>query len=345
MVYDSLIEKERRLGRVDFSLKWAPLRNNQFQSLTWGNEVLYSDNRYVVPFPVMAHSGRYVDRGMGPLLVPHVEIQPGLVGVVSCSTGSRTPRIRPIIPPVFSVYYLGDESLEPVTAGIHATPRIPMTCRAAWRITMSFRSVAVDHRCTLPRLATTLTFERNNTMKMKLYGSNSLSWHSPRWALTLPAEAAKIRIVTTLTDLADFAREVGKDHVEVRSLATGIEDTHGVPMKPSFVPMLNRADLLICVGFDCEHAFLPALLEASKNPGIQPGHRGISTARAISCQWMFRGSPTTPRAMCTPTVIRTTCSIRCWPRRRQGKSATPLLRSTPRMRPSLRKPRCLSRKA
>jgi ABC-type Zn uptake system ZnuABC Zn-binding protein ZnuA len=101
-------------------------------------------------------------------------------------------------------------------------------------------------------------------------------------ALTLPVQAAKIRIVTTLTDLADLAREVGKDHVEVRSLATGIEDTHGVPMKPSFVPLLNRADLLICVGFDCEHAFLPALLEASKNPRIQQGQRGyIDCSRDI----------------------------------------------------------------
>ena len=43
----TLIEKERRLVGADFSLKWAPLRNNQFQSLTWGNEVLFSDNRYV----------------------------------------------------------------------------------------------------------------------------------------------------------------------------------------------------------------------------------------------------------------------------------------------------------
>ena len=58
--------------------------------------------------------------------------------------------------------------------------------------------------------------------------------------------------------------------VEVLSLATGIEDTHGVPMKPSFVPLLNRADLVVLVGFDCEHAFLPALLEASKNPRIPP---------------------------------------------------------------------------
>jgi ABC-type Zn uptake system ZnuABC Zn-binding protein ZnuA len=90
----------------------------------------------------------------------------------------------------------------------------------------------------------------------------------------MPAQAAKIKVVTTLTDLADFAREVGGDLVEVHSLATGVEDTHGVPMKPSFVPIMNRADLLILVGFDCEHAFLPALLEASKNPRIQMGKSG-----------------------------------------------------------------------
>jgi ABC-type Zn uptake system ZnuABC Zn-binding protein ZnuA len=89
-----------------------------------------------------------------------------------------------------------------------------------------------------------------------------------------PAQAAKIKVVTTLTDLADFTRAVGGDLVEVRSLATGVEDTHGVPMKPSFVPVMNRADLLVLVGFDCEHAFLPALLEASKNPRIQNGQPG-----------------------------------------------------------------------
>jgi zinc/manganese transport system substrate-binding protein len=90
----------------------------------------------------------------------------------------------------------------------------------------------------------------------------------------IPAHAAKIRIVTTLTDLADFTRAIGGDLVEVHSLATGVEDTHGVPMKPSFVPIMNRADLLILVGLDLEHAFLPALLEASKNPRIQVDRSG-----------------------------------------------------------------------
>jgi zinc/manganese transport system substrate-binding protein len=93
-------------------------------------------------------------------------------------------------------------------------------------------------------------------------------------AAVMPAYAAKIRIVTPLTDLADLARNVGGDHVEVVSLATGVEDTHGVPMKPSFVPVMNRADLLMLAGFGLEHAFLPALLEASKNPRIQYGKPG-----------------------------------------------------------------------
>jgi zinc/manganese transport system substrate-binding protein len=88
------------------------------------------------------------------------------------------------------------------------------------------------------------------------------------------AHAAKIRIVTTMTDLADFTREIGGDRVEVHSLATGVEDTHGVPMKPSFVPIMNRADLVLTEGFEMEHAYLPALLEASKNPRIQRDRSG-----------------------------------------------------------------------
>ena len=42
----TLTERERRLAGLDFSLRYVPLRNNQFRSFTWGNEVLYSDNRY-----------------------------------------------------------------------------------------------------------------------------------------------------------------------------------------------------------------------------------------------------------------------------------------------------------
>jgi zinc/manganese transport system substrate-binding protein len=93
--------------------------------------------------------------------------------------------------------------------------------------------------------------------------------------LTSGAMAAdKIKVVTTIPDLADMTKQVGGELVEVTSLATGVEDIHAVPMKPSFALTLNRADLLVLVGLEVEHAFLPALLEASRNPRIQRDQPG-----------------------------------------------------------------------
>jgi ABC-type Zn uptake system ZnuABC Zn-binding protein ZnuA len=46
-------------------------------------------------------------------------------------------------------------------------------------------------------------------------------------------------------------------------------------MKPSFAVVLNRADAVVLLGLEAEHAFLPGLLEASRNPKIQrdtPGY-------------------------------------------------------------------------
>src|SRR5438445_8879367 len=80
--------------------------------------------------------------------------------------------------------------------------------------------------------------------------------------------AEKIRVVTTIPDLADMARHIGGDLVEVTSIATGVEDIHAVPMKPSFAVLLNRADILVLLGLEAEHAFLPGLLEAARNPRI-----------------------------------------------------------------------------
>jgi ABC-type Zn uptake system ZnuABC Zn-binding protein ZnuA len=86
--------------------------------------------------------------------------------------------------------------------------------------------------------------------------------------------AAKIRVVATIPDLADMARHIGGDLLEVKSLATGVEDIHAVPMKPSFVPLLNRTDVVVLMGLEAEHAFLPALLEVAHNPKIQPNAPG-----------------------------------------------------------------------
>jgi uncharacterized coiled-coil protein SlyX len=58
-------ERERRILAADVTLAYRPLRNNQFKSVTWGTEFLYSDNRYDVVSPTGALSTRTVNsRGL-----------------------------------------------------------------------------------------------------------------------------------------------------------------------------------------------------------------------------------------------------------------------------------------
>ena len=94
------------------------------------------------------------------------------------------------------------------------------------------------------------------------------------WLQTGLVLAQQIRVVATFPDLADITRQIGKELVNVDSLATGVEDPHGVPMKPSFVPRLNRADVLVLTGLDDEHSWLPALLEVAANSKILLGRPG-----------------------------------------------------------------------
>jgi zinc/manganese transport system substrate-binding protein len=99
-------------------------------------------------------------------------------------------------------------------------------------------------------------------------------------AALAPADS-KIKVVATIPDLADMARHIGGDLVDVSSIATGVENIHAVPMKPSFATVLNRADVLLLLGLEAEHAFLPALLDAAKNPKIlrdAPGYIDCSAS-------------------------------------------------------------------
>src|SRR5258708_4239674 len=92
--------------------------------------------------------------------------------------------------------------------------------------------------------------------------------------LAVVPAGAKLRIVATTPDLADVTQQVGGDWVQVESLAKGTEDIHAVPQRPSFVPKLNRADGVVLLGFEAEHAFLPALLDVAQNPKILRGRPG-----------------------------------------------------------------------
>ena len=108
-------------------------------------------------------------------------------------------------------------------------------------------------------------------------------WRRSLWALILVLVSGlnvtagaeeKIYVVTTLPDLADITARIGGDLVTVESLAKGIEDPHGIPMKPSFVPKLNRAQAVILMGLEYEHSWLPGLLFEARNQKILKGQSG-----------------------------------------------------------------------
>lgn len=97
-----------------------------------------------------------------------------------------------------------------------------------------------------------------------------------------PAAAQKINVVTTIPDLADITRRIGKERVLVHSLTLGVRDIHSVQVKPSMVTLLNRADAVVLMGLSLEHAFLPALLDVAANTRISRGGIGhIDTSSGV----------------------------------------------------------------
>ena len=92
------------------------------------------------------------------------------------------------------------------------------------------------------------------------------------------AQAKKLNVVTSTTDMATLAQEVGGDRVNVESIAKGYQDPHFVEAKPSFLLKLRQADVLISVGLQLEIGWLPPLVTQCGNPRIQVGAAGYLDA-------------------------------------------------------------------
>jgi ABC-type Zn uptake system ZnuABC Zn-binding protein ZnuA len=81
-------------------------------------------------------------------------------------------------------------------------------------------------------------------------------------APTPPKASQRLRIVTTIGVLADWARQVGGDRVEVTSLLTGNESPHTYEAKPQDAVLLARADVLFRVGLGLEEWLNPVVENA-----------------------------------------------------------------------------------
>ena len=110
------------------------------------------------------------------------------------------------------------------------------------------------------------------------------------------AEAAKLRVVSSLQDFSSIAQAIGGDRVETFALAKGYQDPHFIDAKPSFVLQLSRADLLIVAGLELEIGYLPPLIDQSRNNKIHPGNPGYLDA-SVGTDILQRPTTQVTRAM------------------------------------------------
>src|SRR5438874_465768 len=92
------------------------------------------------------------------------------------------------------------------------------------------------------------------------------------FSTSVPAKT--LTVVTTTTDLASIAQQVGGNHVQASSLIVGARDPHRIEAKPSYMGRVRRADLFIAVGLDLEVGYEVPILQGSHNARVQVGSIG-----------------------------------------------------------------------
>src|SRR5688572_32323439 len=90
----------------------------------------------------------------------------------------------------------------------------------------------------------------------------------------LSAIAAPMKVVTSTTDLAWVAREIGGQLVEVTSLLKGHENPHFVDAVPEFIRLAADASVVCQIGLDLEIGWMPKVLAKTGKSSVQPGGRG-----------------------------------------------------------------------
>lgn len=109
-------------------------------------------------------------------------------------------------------------------------------------------------------------------------------------ALVAAPADAQLKVMTSTTDLADIAKQVGGAKVKVTHVSEGYQDPHFAEAKPSFVLQLRNADVFAFVGLDLEIGWMPLLIQGARNPKVSPGGSGyLDVSRAITVLDQARG--------------------------------------------------------
>ena len=78
----------------------------------------------------------------------------------------------------------------------------------------------------------------------------------------------KIRVVTTITVLEDFVKQVGGEYVEVESISRGNQDPHFIEILPSYMMMVKNADIFVMIGLELE-LWAQQIIDGSRNAKLK----------------------------------------------------------------------------
>jgi zinc/manganese transport system substrate-binding protein len=79
---------------------------------------------------------------------------------------------------------------------------------------------------------------------------------------------ANIKVIATLSDLAEFTKIVGGDRVDVESIVRGTQNPHFIEVKPSYMMKLKSADLFVMAGMQLE-MWAPQIIDGSRNSRLR----------------------------------------------------------------------------
>lgn len=71
--------------------------------------------------------------------------------------------------------------------------------------------------------------------------------------LTVGSVSAKRKVVTSSSDLAAIAKEIGGDLIEVKSIASGKKNLHYIEILPSYMLKVSKADIYLKIGLSHDY--------------------------------------------------------------------------------------------
>lgn len=89
---------------------------------------------------------------------------------------------------------------------------------------------------------------------------------------------ANVHVVASYAYLGKIVEAIGGDEVTLKVLSSAKFDPHFIIPKPSLIPAIARAELLVANGAGLEIGWLPPLLKSANNPKVRVGSNGFIDA-------------------------------------------------------------------